>query len=139
METRSTSWANLLSFTQTAVATFGRHFRELIYSPLGFSIIDGRQTAPVAVSDHWDHVHMADYGAIVKGPAMIQQGNITEAHIPLTGPGARRFQQDGPMRLEGRMRIENWDKGIVWFEGMVRDGINDAERFNASRGRAYGR
>jgi hypothetical protein len=38
---------------------FGPNLAELIYSPLGYSIIDGQRTRPVAVSDHYDHVHAA--------------------------------------------------------------------------------
>jgi hypothetical protein len=39
---------------------------------------------------HQDHLHLAmDRGGIVKGPATIHQGNIREAHIPLSGPGAK--------------------------------------------------
>jgi hypothetical protein len=64
-------------------------FRELIFSPLGFSVRHGQIVPPVAVADHYDHVHVADRGKILRGPATIMQGPITEAHIPLDGPAAR--------------------------------------------------
>jgi hypothetical protein len=73
------------TFTYLA-ATVGQKVRELIY---GHSIIERGQLGYYAPNDHFDHVHMADMGAIIKGPALIAQGNITEAHIPLTGPGAK--------------------------------------------------
>lgn len=52
-------------------------------------------------ADHYDHVHVADMGAIVKGPALIAQGNITEAHIPLTGPGAKGLRISGTLDIPG--------------------------------------
>lgn len=52
--------------------------------------------------NHQSHLHLAmDYGGIVKGPAMIAQGNITEAHIPLTGPGAQGFSISGTLHIPG--------------------------------------
>lgn len=39
---------------------YGRQLEELIYSPLGWSIKNGRRTSPYAVADHYDHVHIAD-------------------------------------------------------------------------------
>lgn len=37
----------------------GTAWRELIYTPLGFSIKNGRRVAPYAQADHYDHVHAA--------------------------------------------------------------------------------
>ena len=49
----------MLSFAKYVGGNFGRHLLELIYSPLGWSIKNGARTAPYAVADHYDHVHVA--------------------------------------------------------------------------------
>jgi hypothetical protein len=81
---------NLMGVAMWLMKTYGLGaFRELIFSPLGFSVRHGQIVPPVAVADHYDHVHVADRGKILRGPATIMQGPITEAHIPLDGPAAR--------------------------------------------------
>lgn len=47
-------------FALYAASHWGRHLEELIYSPLGWSLKNGRRVAPYAVADHYDHVHIAD-------------------------------------------------------------------------------
>jgi hypothetical protein len=42
-------------------ANYGQKLLELIYTPLGFSIKNGRRVPPYAQADHYDHVHVA-YG-----------------------------------------------------------------------------
>ena len=49
----------MLRFAKYVGGNFGRHLLELIYSPLGWSIKNGARTAPYAVADHYDHVHVA--------------------------------------------------------------------------------
>ena len=88
------SGENMVAIGQFLASHYGQNLRELIHTPLGFGIKNGQRVplsywGSVVNADHYDHVHVADRGAIVKGPALIAQGNITEAHIPLTGPGAR--------------------------------------------------
>lgn len=39
---------------------YGSQLEELIYSPLGWSIKNGQRTAPYAVAEHYNHVHVAD-------------------------------------------------------------------------------
>lgn len=80
--------ANLGRVFSWLEASFGSRLKELIYTPMGYSIKNGARVSPIAAADHYDHVHLADFGSIVRGPAMIAQGPITEAHIPLSGPGA---------------------------------------------------
>ena len=49
----------MFKFANYVGTNFGKHLLELIYSPLGWSIKNGSRTAPYAVSDHYDHVHVA--------------------------------------------------------------------------------
>jgi hypothetical protein len=49
----------MMRFARHMAANFGPRLAELIYSPMGFSIDSGRRVAPYAVSDHYDHVHVA--------------------------------------------------------------------------------
>jgi hypothetical protein len=61
--------------------------REIIF---GHTIIEKGRFGYYAPNDHGDHVHLADFGARVRGPALVQIGHITEdVHfVPRTGPGA---------------------------------------------------
>lgn len=49
----------MLAFAQYMYSTFGRNLKELIYTPLGYSIKDGKKVPPYAQSTHYDHVHVA--------------------------------------------------------------------------------
>jgi hypothetical protein len=46
-------------FAQFMASTFGKNLKELIYTPLGFSIKDGVKVPPYAQASHYDHVHVA--------------------------------------------------------------------------------
>jgi hypothetical protein len=46
-------------FAQFMASTFGSNLKELIYTPLGFSIKNGTKVPPYAQSTHMDHVHVA--------------------------------------------------------------------------------
>ena len=50
---------HMMAFARFMVAKFGHSLKELIYTPLGFSIKNGRKVAPYAQADHYDHVHVA--------------------------------------------------------------------------------
>jgi hypothetical protein len=46
-------------FAQFMASTFGKNLKELIYTPLGFSIKNGAKVPPYAQASHYDHVHVA--------------------------------------------------------------------------------
>jgi TP901 family phage tail tape measure protein len=67
--------SEMFSFAKFIGTKFGQRLLELIYSPLGWSIKNGARTAPYAVADHYDHVHVAmRKGGII--PAFRRGGNI---------------------------------------------------------------
>ena len=51
----------MMQFAQFLASTYGSNLKELIYTPLGFSIKNGQRVAPYAQSAHYNHVHVA-YG-----------------------------------------------------------------------------
>lgn len=51
-----------MRFARHMVEHYGERLEELIYTPLGFSIKNGRRVAAYAKADHMDHVHVADTG-----------------------------------------------------------------------------
>lgn len=51
---------DMLRFGLHAAQQWGPRLEELIHSPMGFGIKNGRRVAPYAVADHYDHVHLAD-------------------------------------------------------------------------------
>ena len=70
---RDYAGGNMLAFARYMAATFGRGLKELIHTPLGFSIKNGKKVAPYAKADHYDHVHVAK----ARGGAL-PQGKVTK-------------------------------------------------------------
>jgi len=76
--------SDMIAFARYLAANFGSRLKELIYTPLGFSIKDGRRVPPFAQADHNDHVHVAmNRGGKVPGagntdtvPALLTPGEF---------------------------------------------------------------
>ena len=49
----------MMQFAQFLASSYGSNLKELIYTPLGFSIKNGQRVAPYAQSAHYNHVHVA--------------------------------------------------------------------------------
>jgi hypothetical protein len=49
----------MMQFAQYMASAYGSNLKELIYTPLGFSIKNGQQVAPYAQGSHYNHVHVA--------------------------------------------------------------------------------
>jgi len=49
----------MMKFAQSMAGRYGSNLKELIYTPLGFSIKNGQKTAPYAQAGHYNHVHVA--------------------------------------------------------------------------------
>ena len=49
----------MLRAAQYIAETYGANLKELIYTPLGYSIKDGKKVAPYAKENHYDHIHIA--------------------------------------------------------------------------------
>jgi len=49
----------MMAFAQEMLKRYGSSLTELIYTPLGFSIKNGRQVPPLAAGAHYNHVHVA--------------------------------------------------------------------------------
>ena len=58
----------MMSFARYLAAKHGGVLKELIYTPLGFSIKNGRIVPPLAPGGHYNHVHVA-YGMGAGSPA----------------------------------------------------------------------
>jgi hypothetical protein len=58
----------MLQFAQALAANYGSNLKELIYTPLGFSIKNGQKVAPYAQGSHYNHVHVA-YALGANNPA----------------------------------------------------------------------
>ena len=59
----------MLQFARALAAKYGSNLKELIYTPLGFSIKNGQQVAPYAQAAHYNHVHVAYANGIGQGMA----------------------------------------------------------------------
>lgn len=49
----------MMAFARFLVSNFGSNLKELIYTPLGFSIKNGQTVPPYARAAHYNHVHVA--------------------------------------------------------------------------------
>jgi hypothetical protein len=49
----------MMQFAQAMASDYGSSLKELIYTPLGFSIKDGQIVPPYAQGSHYNHVHVA--------------------------------------------------------------------------------
>jgi hypothetical protein len=49
----------MMQFAQMLASNYGSNLKELIYTPLGFSIKNGQKVAPYAQGSHYNHVHVA--------------------------------------------------------------------------------
>jgi hypothetical protein len=49
----------MLGFAQFIASAYGRNLKELIYTPLGYSIKNGQRVPPYAQGQHYNHVHLA--------------------------------------------------------------------------------
>jgi hypothetical protein len=49
----------MMAFAQYLYSSFGSNLKELIYTPLGFSVKNGQKVPPYAQAAHYNHVHVA--------------------------------------------------------------------------------
>lgn len=49
----------MMQFAQFLATNYGANLKELIYTPLGFSIKNGQKVPPIAAGTHYNHVHVA--------------------------------------------------------------------------------
>jgi hypothetical protein len=49
----------MMAFARFLSSNYGRNLKELIYTPLGFSIKNGQRVPPYARAGHYNHVHVA--------------------------------------------------------------------------------
>ena len=86
-----------LALAKELIKRYGATAKEIFYTPLGFSIKDGKKVSPIAAADHYDHVHVAfAKGGLVrgmtraiigeKGPEFVLDSNTTAA-LENTFPG----------------------------------------------------
>jgi hypothetical protein len=74
----------MMMFAQFMASTFGRNLKELIYTPMGFSIKNGAKVPPYAQSTHYDHVHVA-----------------------------WAFGPNNPVAFDSRSAAEQWERSMV--------------------------
>jgi hypothetical protein len=79
----------MMQFAQYMASTYGSNLKELIYTPLGFSIKNGQRVAPYAQGSHYNHVHVA-YAMGAGMPAFFQeQKDAVSWEKKHLGPGVK--------------------------------------------------
>lgn len=92
----------MMAFAQRIAAAMGKNLLELIYTPLGWSIKNGRKVPAYARAGHYDHVHVAmAQGGLAPG-GRVRLGELGPEDVYL--PKGSRVQQasesgggDGPL------------------------------------------
>ena len=79
---------NMKKFASFMAASYGGSLKELIYTPLGYSISNGQVVAPYATSTHYDHVHVAYANGIGKGQGFTSQDKAIKYEEKMAPPGS---------------------------------------------------
>ena len=79
----------MMQFAQAIAGKYGSNLKELIYTPLGFSIKNGQKVAPYAQGAHYNHVHVA-YALREGNPAFFnREKEAKDWESKMMPPGAR--------------------------------------------------
>lgn len=79
----------MMAFAQKMIAQYGSSLTELIYSPLGFSIKNGRKVPPIAYGSHFNHVHVA-FGKGPGNPTLFSNERAAIAYEQMMAPAGAR-------------------------------------------------
>jgi hypothetical protein len=79
----------MMQFAYYMASNYGSNLKELIYTPLGFSIKNGQRVAPYAQSGHYNHVHVA-YAYGRNSPAFFSRQRDAIAWEKAMMPGGAR-------------------------------------------------
>ena len=75
----------MMAYAQKMVGAYGTSLTELIYTPLGYSIKNGKKVAPYAQAAHYNHVHVA-FGRGMGNPTMFSNANAAVAYESMMAP-----------------------------------------------------
>jgi hypothetical protein len=108
------SASRMYSFANFIGTRFGSRLLELIYSPLGWSIKNGSRTAPYAVKDHFDHVHVAMRTGGVVGALGGQSFRGGGRVIPGKIPQVRNLPAEPQRRLFRTKKLTPEDALLIY-------------------------
>jgi hypothetical protein len=92
----------MMMFAQYLANNFGSGLKELIYTPLGWSIKDGRKVPAYARAGHYDHVHVAWAGGI-RNPRFFDSAAAARQYESMYAPAGARIQTATWNSAEGRL------------------------------------
>ena len=105
----------MMAFAQRMAATFGSNITELIYTPLGYSIKNGKKVPPIAAAGHYNHVHVA-FGQGPGHPTLFSSANAAHAYERMMAPAGARiasvtansseFGGGAPMTINQNITVE---------------------------------
>lgn len=81
----------MMEFAQQMIAQYGSSLTELIYSPLGFSIKNGKKVAPLAYGAHFNHVHVA-FARGLENPRLFTTAQAAMAYESMAMPAGAKVQ-----------------------------------------------
>jgi hypothetical protein len=92
----------MMMFAQYLANNFGSSLKELIYTPLGWSIKNGRKVPPYAQAAHYNHVHVAWAGG-VSNPRFFDSATAARQYESMYAPAGARIQTATWNSAEGRL------------------------------------
>jgi hypothetical protein len=81
----------MMEFANQMIAQYGSSLTELIYSPLGFSIKNGKKVAPLAYGAHFNHVHVA-FARGLENPRLFTTAQAAMAYESMAMPAGAKVQ-----------------------------------------------
>jgi hypothetical protein len=81
----------MMQFAQGMAAKYGSSMAELIYTPLGFSIKNGKRVAPYAQAGHYNHVHVA-FAHGFSNPRLFTSARAAAAYEGMMAPAGAQVK-----------------------------------------------
>jgi len=79
----------MMQFAQAMAARYGSSIAELIYTPLGYSIKNGKKVAPYAQAGHYNHVHVA-FARGLDNPRLFTSAKAAAAYEGMMAPAGAK-------------------------------------------------
>ena len=100
----------MMQFAQYMASTYGSNLKELIYTPLGYSIKDGKAVPPYAQSSHNNHVHVAyglgyPTGFSSQKEALAFEKAVTPGSVKIASVTGRSDESFGGTTINGGINV----------------------------------
>jgi hypothetical protein len=114
----------MMQFAQTLAAKYGSSISELIYTPLNYSIKNGKKVAPFAQAAHYNHVHVA-FAHGFSNPRLFTSARAAAAYEGMMAPAGAQVLQAKTTTLNSS---ELGSKNVTVHQNISIDGAQDPRK-----------